>query len=117
MGDLGTVLATLDPLSRMDMVRVLQEPKNALVRQYEQMFQLENATLEIEPEALLGIADRAIERDTGVRALRSILEEILLDVMYELPEAPEGSVYRMTKEVVEGEAPLRRVTKRRKNAS
>ena len=111
------VLTTLDPLSRMDMVRVLQEPKNALVRQYQQMFNLENAQLEIDADALLAIADRALERDTGVRALRSILEELLLDVMFDLPEAPPQTTYRLTKEVVEGTAAMRGVTKRRKTAS
>jgi ATP-dependent Clp protease ATP-binding subunit ClpX len=111
------VLTTLDPLSRMDMVRVLQEPKNALVRQYQQVFAMENATLEFDADALLGIADKALERETGVRALRSILEELVLDTMFELPEAPRDSVFRVTKNVVDGSEPLRGVAKRRKTAS
>ncbi|MHC5010112.1 MAG: ATP-dependent Clp protease ATP-binding subunit ClpX [Planctomycetota bacterium] len=111
------VVATLDPLSRMDMVRVLQEPKNALVRQYKQMFAFENASLEFEPEALLAIADKALKRETGVRALRSILEDLVLETMFELPEAPRELTYRVTKDVVEGNTPLIRVQKRRKTAS
>ncbi|MFV1958280.1 MAG: ATP-dependent Clp protease ATP-binding subunit ClpX [Planctomycetota bacterium] len=111
------VLATLDPLNRSDMVRVLQEPRNALVRQYQQMFGLENARLEIDAGALLSIADRALARDTGVRALRSILEDVLLDVMFELPEAAPNTTYRLTKDVVEGRKRLRGVTKRRKTGS
>ncbi len=111
------VVATLDPLARMDMVRVLQEPKNALVRQYQQVFALENAELEVEPDALLAIADRALERETGVRALRSILEELLLEVMFDLPDSPPGSVFRVTRDVVEGRTPLRGQQKRRKTGS
>jgi len=111
------VLATLAPLSRTDMVRVLQEPKNALVRQYQQMFALEGAHLEFDADALLAIADRALERDTGVRALRSIIEELVLDTMFELPEGPRDATYRVTKRVVEGESPLRGVLKRRKTGS
>jgi ATP-dependent Clp protease ATP-binding subunit ClpX len=111
------VLATLDPLSRTDMVRVLKEPKNALVRQYEQIFSLEGARLEFDAEALLAIADRALERDTGVRALRSIIEEIVLDTMFELPEGQRDAVYRVTKAVVDGRSPLRGVVKRRKTGS
>jgi ATP-dependent Clp protease ATP-binding subunit ClpX len=111
------VLATLDPLSRTDMVRVLQEPRNALVRQYQQMFSLEGASLEFDADALLAIADKALERDTGVRALRSIIEEIVLDTMFELPDNPREATYRVTKRVVEGQARLRGVVKRRKTGS
>jgi ATP-dependent Clp protease ATP-binding subunit ClpX len=109
------VVATLAPLGRMDMVRVLQEPKNALVRQYQQMFAFENASLEFDPDALLAIADKALTRETGVRALRSILEDLVLETMFLLPEAPPQSVYRVTKEVVEGAIPLHATAKRRKN--
>lgn len=111
------VLATLAPLSRTDMVRVLQEPKNALVRQYQQMFAMESASLRFDADALLAIADRALERDTGVRALRSIIEGLILDTMFELPDAPRDATYRITKRVVEGTAPLRAVVRRRKTGS
>jgi ATP-dependent Clp protease ATP-binding subunit ClpX len=111
------VVAVLDPLTREDMVRVLHEPKNALVKQFQRMFEMENATLEVDAEALLAIADRALQRETGVRALRSILEELVLDVMFELPEVPEGTVFRITKETIEGSEPIRRTAKRRKTGS
>ncbi|MDJ0974760.1 MAG: ATP-dependent Clp protease ATP-binding subunit ClpX [Planctomycetota bacterium] len=111
------VLATLDPLSRTDLVRVLQEPKNALVRQFQQMFAFDEAKLEFDQDALLAIADKAMRRDTGVRALRSILEELLLETMFNLPESPEGATYRVTKASVEGEEAVRRKVKRRKTGS
>ena len=111
------VVTTLNPLSRADLVRVLTEPKNALVRQFQQMFSYENASLRFDEDALLAIADRARQRDTGVRALRSILEEILLDTMFDLPEAPTGSKYRVTRAAVEGDEPVRRTSKRRKTGS
>ena len=111
------VLATLDPLTRADMIRVLTEPKNALLRQYQQMFSYEDAELEFDDDALLAIADRAKRRDTGVRALRSILEDLLLDTMFDLPDAPRGSRYRVTRAAVDGSEPIRRTTKRRKTGS
>ena len=97
------VLTTLDPLGRMEMVRVLQEPNNALVRQFEQIFAIENAKLEFDQDALLAIADLALDRATGVRALRSILEDLLLETMFELPEAQPNATYRMTQAVVKGD--------------
>jgi ATP-dependent Clp protease ATP-binding subunit ClpX len=111
------VIAALDPLTREDMVRVLQEPKNAVVRQYQRMFEMEGAVLEFEPEALLAVADKALQRETGVRALRAILEELVLDIMFELPDAQEGSIFRVTKESVDGTEPVRKTVKRRKTGS
>jgi ATP-dependent Clp protease ATP-binding subunit ClpX len=80
------VHATLREISVEDMVRILVEPKNSLVKQYQKLFELDNVTLTFEQEALEMIAEQAIERKTGARGLRSIMEEILLDIMYELPE-------------------------------
>jgi len=80
------VLATLGEISKEDMVRILVEPKNSLLKQYQKLFQIDNVTLSFEDDALTSIAQKAIERKTGARGLRSILEEILLDIMYELPE-------------------------------
>jgi len=80
------VHATLREISVEDMVRILVEPKNSLVKQYQKLFELDNVTLTFEQEALEMIAQHAIERKTGARGLRSIMEEILLDIMYELPE-------------------------------
>ncbi len=111
------VITTLDPLTRADMVRVLTQPRNALVRQFQQLFAMEGATLEFDEPALLAIADRAYERETGVRALRSILEELLLDSMFDLPEAEAGSVFRVTEDAVRGRGPVQRSVRRRKTGS
>jgi ATP-dependent Clp protease ATP-binding subunit ClpX len=80
------VLAPLDALDEAALVRIMCEPKNALVRQYQKLFEMEGSELEFEPEALNEIARLAKLRDTGARGLRSIVEDIMLDVMYELPE-------------------------------
>jgi ATP-dependent Clp protease ATP-binding subunit ClpX len=111
------VVATLDGLGREDLYRVLVEPKNALVRQYQKMFEMEDATLEFEEEALFAICDKALKRETGVRALRSIVEELVLDLMFELPEQPEPTTYRITPQAVDGTAPVTRMVKRRKTGS
>lgn len=80
------VVTALKELTEDDLIRILTEPKNALVKQYEKMFGFEDSQLEFEPEALRAIAHEAVERATGARGLRSICERILMDVMYELPE-------------------------------
>ncbi len=100
------ILATLGEISKEDMVRILVEPKNSLVKQYQKLFEIDNVKLSFEEEALTMIAQKALERKTGARGLRSILEEILLDIMYELPEL-EGFEVIITEEVVEtGAKPL-----------
>ena len=111
------VVATLDPLVREDLYRVLVEPKNALVRQFQKMFELEDAQLEFDEDALYAVCDLALKRETGVRALRSILEDLVLDLMYDLPEQEEPTSYRITKDVVEKKAPVVKTTKRRKTGS
>lgn len=93
------MLATLNEISEDDMVHILTEPKNALIKQYMKMFELDNVKLEFEEEALKQIAKLAIERKTGARGLRSILEDIMLDIMYDLPEYKDKTV-TITKEVV-----------------
>ena len=100
------VLATLGEISKEDMVRILVEPKNSLVKQYQKLFEIDDVKLSFEEDALALIAEKAIKRKTGARGLRSILEEILLDIMYELPELVGYEVI-ITKEVVEtGSKPL-----------
>jgi len=100
------VLATLGEISKDDMVRILVEPKNALVKQYQKLFEIDNVKLSFEDDALSLIAQKALDRKTGARGLRSILEETLLDIMYELPEL-EGYEVIITEEVVEsGSKPL-----------
>ena len=79
------VVSTLEPLDRDDLVRVLTEPKNAIVKQYQQLFSIDGVELEFTQEALEAAADRALEHHTGARCLRYVVEETLLDVMYELP--------------------------------
>ncbi len=79
------VVATLNELTEAALIQILQEPKNALVKQYTKLLEMEGAELEIRPAALSAIAKKALERKTGARGLRSIMEHLLLDVMYELP--------------------------------
>jgi len=100
------VMATLDTLTRDDLVRILTEPKNALLRQYQRLFEMAGAEIEFTPDAVAAIADIAIERETGVRALRSILEELLLDLLYELPSRRDTLRHVVTAEHVLGKASL-----------
>ena len=82
------VVATLDELDEAALVEILIEPKNALVKQYQKLFSMEGVELEVRPAALQAIARRALKRKTGARGLRSILEQVLLDLMYDLPGRP-----------------------------
>lgn len=100
------VVATLDELDIEALVKILVEPKNALVKQYKKLFALENAELEIRPEALEAVAKLAMERKTGARGLRSILEHALLETMYELPSIPGIAKVVVDAEVIkEGKRP------------
>ena len=99
------VTCALTPLDESSLVRVLTEPKNALVKQYQSLFQMEGCGLEFTENGLRAIARRAQEKDTGARGLRSIIEEVMLDIMYELPDRGEGHQYVISDEVVEGRAP------------
>jgi ATP-dependent Clp protease ATP-binding subunit ClpX len=81
-------------------VRILTEPRNAFVRQYQRLFELDGVELEFEPNALEAIADQAILRGTGARGLRAIMEEVLLSVMYEVPSNPDIARVLITREVV-----------------
>lgn len=94
------ILASLNEITIDDMVRILTEPKNSLVRQYKKLFAIDNVNLSFEEDALSAIAKKAIDRKTGARGLRSILEEMMVDIMYELPEY-SGYDIVITKEVVE----------------
>jgi len=100
------VMVTLSHLSREDLVRILTEPKNALVRQFQGLFRMENAELEFSKDGLAAIADVAIDRETGVRALRSILEGILLDLLYELPNRTDTRKFLIDAQVVLGKKRL-----------
>ena len=100
------VVAPLMPLTVNAMIQILTEPKNALVKQYQKFFQMEGCQLEFTDGALRLIAQRALKRDTGARALRSVMEEIMLDLMYQLPDLQERGKYVITEEVVKGEVAL-----------
>ena len=101
------VLSSLAPLREEDLVKILVEPKNALVKQYQKFFAMESAELEFTPEALREIARIAKEKDTGARGLRAVVEEAMFEVMYELPDLERGKKYILTPEVIRGEAQLR----------
>src|SRR3954449_7438060 len=94
--------ATLEPLDVKTLVNILTEPKNALVKQYQKFFRMENCDVEFTPQALEMIAERALKRDTGARALRAVCEEIMLDLMYRLPDQQTGGKYVISREIVEG---------------
>src|SRR5881296_3641636 len=100
------VLAPLDPLDEDSLVRILTEPRNALVRQYQKLFEMEGAELEFHPLALKEIARKAKERDTGARGLRSIVEEVMTDIMFELPDFETKGKFIVTEAVVRKEKPL-----------
>jgi ATP-dependent Clp protease ATP-binding subunit ClpX len=100
------VLAPLEPLDEDALVRILTEPRNALVKQYQKLFDMEGATLEFSPGSLMEIARKARSRDTGARGLRSIVEEIMTDIMFELPDIETKGKYQVTDQVVRGEKPL-----------
>ncbi len=95
------VIATLQLLDESALVRILQEPKNALVKQYKKLFELDDAELEFEDDALIAIAKKAIERNTGARGLRSIVEGIMMETMFEVPSRENIKKVLVTKESVE----------------
>ncbi len=100
------IIATLEELDRKALIDIATKPKNALIKQYKKLFKLDNVELEFEDEALGLIVDKAIERKTGARGLRSIIEEIMRDVMFEIPSNPKIEKCIITKQTVEkGEAP------------
>ncbi|MBF4500849.1 ATP-dependent protease ATP-binding subunit ClpX [Savagea sp. SN6] len=98
------VIATLEQLDEQALYRILTEPKNAIVKQYTKMVELDDVELKFEDDALIAIAEEAIERKTGARGLRSIIENIMLDVMYELPSLEEVTECVITKDAVIGKA-------------
>ena len=95
------VMAALDKLTENDLVRILTEPKNALVKQYKKLLELDETTLEFEEKALHAIAAKAIERNTGARGLRSIIESVMLDIMFEVPTREDVVKVQITKDTVD----------------
>jgi ATP-dependent Clp protease ATP-binding subunit ClpX len=100
------VISALRPLDESSLVQVLKEPKNALTKQYQHLFAMEEADLKFTDKALQAIARKAAERETGARGLRSIIESVMLDIMFELPDQPRGSRYVITDDVVDGRSKL-----------
>ncbi|MEA1983340.1 MAG: ATP-dependent Clp protease ATP-binding subunit ClpX [Campylobacterota bacterium] len=94
------IIASLSEISEQDMVRILTEPKNSLIKQYQKLFSIDDVELNFEDDALLAIAKKSIKRKTGARGLRAILEENMIDIMYELPEYA-GYEVLITKEVID----------------
>ena len=100
------VVVTLSHLRREDLVRILTQPKNAILRQFQVLFAMEGAELAVTPDGLEAISDIAIQRETGVRALRSILESLLLDLLYELPDRRDTRRFVVDADVVRGKRTL-----------
>lgn len=98
------VIATLDDLDEAALINILTEPKNALIKQYKKMFDMENVAIKFTDDALTAIAKKAIARKTGARGLRAIMEELLLDLMYDVPGAEDISEVIINGEVVDGKA-------------
>jgi ATP-dependent Clp protease ATP-binding subunit ClpX len=100
------VVVTLNHLQRDDLVRILTQPKNAIIRQFQVLFAMEGAELVVTPDALEAIAETAIQRETGVRALRSIMEGLLLDLLYELPDRRDTRRFVLDGDTVRGKKSL-----------
>lgn len=96
-------ITTLNEITAEDMIRILTQPKNALLRQYEKLFAIDGARLKFEDEAIEEVANQAIKRKTGARGLRSIMEDVMIDIMYDLPEL-NGYDVIISKSVIDGEA-------------
>ena len=99
------IIATLEGLTREALIEIVTKPKNALVKQYKKLVELDDVELEFEQEALELIVDKAIERNTGARGLRSIIEDIMRDIMYDIPSNPQIIKCIITKETVEKKEP------------
>ena len=112
------VIATLEDLDTEALVKILEEPKNALVKQYAKLFDMEDVKLSFTDEALVAVAKKAIDRKTGARGLRSILENILLDTMFDLPSMDGVDEVMIDKDVVEGrKEPVRAYAKKAEDAA
>jgi ATP-dependent Clp protease ATP-binding subunit ClpX len=98
------VVATLDDLNEADLLQILTKPKNALVRQYQKLFEMEGVELKFEPESLQALVLRAVKKGTGARALRALMEEIMLQVMYDIPSRTDVEECVITEEVVQNNA-------------
>jgi ATP-dependent Clp protease ATP-binding subunit ClpX len=111
------VITALSALDEDALIEILTKPKNALIRQYQRFFEMEDAELEFSEDALHALAKKALERDTGARALRAITEELMVDLMYQLPEEAKPAKYVITRDIVEGKVPLTKAKKKAKKES
>ncbi|MHC4231563.1 MAG: ATP-dependent Clp protease ATP-binding subunit ClpX [Planctomycetota bacterium] len=112
------IITTLSALDEAALVEILTKPKNALVRQYQKLFEMEEADLKFTDEALRLVAQKAIKRDTGARALRAIMEELMVDLMYQLPEEAKPGQYTITPDVIERKAdPFEQARKAQKESA
>ena len=107
------ITVTLDGLDQEALVRILKEPKNALIKQYKKLFEFDEVKLGVEDEAVQEIARLAYERKTGARGLRSIMEDVLMDIMYEIPSDDNIAECILTKDVVDGKGKPRIVYRNR----
>ena len=96
------IIYTLDALDKDMYIKILKEPKNAILKQYQKLLALDEVDLEFDDGALEAIAEKAMEKDTGARALRAIIEEFMLDIMYEIPKDENIGRVTITKEYIEG---------------
>ena len=101
------IIVTLDSLDEQALIRILKEPKNSLIKQYQKMFELDNVKLTFEDDALTEVAKKAIDHKTGARGLRTILEDLLLDVMYEIPSKADIKEVVVTKESIDDKSKLK----------
>ncbi len=111
------IVTTLDPLNVETLVKILTEPKNALVKQYQKFFEYEQCQLEFAPAALRSLAEKAMERETGARGLRAVMEELMLEPMFELPDHGRTGKVSVTQAVVEGRTRLLPAKTRRRRES
>jgi ATP-dependent Clp protease ATP-binding subunit ClpX len=100
------IIAALNHLSEDDLMRILTEPKNSLIRQYEKFFEMENSSIEFSDEAIREIARIAAAKETGARGLRSVIEEAMFEILFELPDQEAGRTYSITPEIIRGEDTL-----------
>ncbi|MCB1234677.1 MAG: ATP-dependent Clp protease ATP-binding subunit ClpX [Verrucomicrobiae bacterium] len=111
------VVSTLENLTREQLIRVLTEPKNAMVKQYGKLLAMDGVELDLLPEGLEAMAEQALERGTGARALRSIFERIMLDVMFDAPSSGESMMVSIDRDVVTGDRPARMEAREEKDAA
>jgi ATP-dependent Clp protease ATP-binding subunit ClpX len=111
------VITVLGGLDEDTLVDILTEPKNALVKQYQKFFEIEGAELEFASDALHALAKKAMARSAGARGLRAVLEDLMLDLMFELPEAKDVEKYTITKKAALGEEPVQKSRKSKRRSA